>query len=258
VQREQGDLHRERGKEGEEQDLGRPVGQTVGRPGRQGAQIEREGVVLRVEERQREQPDEEERRAERGVQVELERGVHAPLVPPSGDDEVHRHEHDLEEHEEQDEIEAQEHTEERGLEHEHPHRVRLHTRRDRLRREQPDREQQRGQGDHEEADAVDAHDVADAERGDPLMVLDELVTTSAGVEAVQQVADEAERGRRGDVPGGLHELGSSLGQERDEHAAGERREDDERQEREADVAHQPARSARKTRSATAPTTTPRA
>ena len=44
------------------------------------------------------------------------RRVHAVLVPPAGDDEVHRHEHDLEEHEEEDEVEREEHADQRRLE----------------------------------------------------------------------------------------------------------------------------------------------
>ena len=215
-------------------------------------------MVLGVQEGQRQQPDEQERRPERGVQVELERRVHAAVVAPPGDDEVHRHEHDLEEHEEEDEVEAEEDAEQGGLQHQHPHRVRLQTVADRLRRDQPDREEQRRESDHEQADAVDADEVTDAERVDPRVVLDELVAGGARVEGVQQVSDEPHRRGGRHVADRAHDLGAPPRQHRDQHRAGDGREDDEREQREPGVAHQPALTARNTSSATAPSTTPRA
>ena len=51
--------------------------------------------------------------------------------------------------------------------------------------------------DHEEADAVDADDVADAERGDPALVLDELeVRAVVGLKFQSRQTREAERDRR--------------------------------------------------------------
>ena len=60
--------------------------------------------------------DEHERRAEHREQEELQRGVDAAAVAPAADEEVHRHEHDLEHHEEQEEVEGEEHAEAAGLE----------------------------------------------------------------------------------------------------------------------------------------------
>ena len=81
------------------------------------------------------------------------------------------------------------------LEEQEPERVRLDPVLDASRRrEQADREQQRGEHDHEEADAVDADDVADAERVDPRVVLDELERADVpGSKCQSRQTREAER-----------------------------------------------------------------
>ena len=60
--------------------------------------------VLAGEHRGGDEPDEHERRTKHCVEEELRRGVDTVLVAPTADEEVHRHEHDLEEDEEQEEI----------------------------------------------------------------------------------------------------------------------------------------------------------
>ena len=106
VQREQGHLHREGGEEGEEQPLGGALVETAGCPRGERAQVEGEvaGRGL-VQEPEREEADEQERRARHRVEEELQRRVVTPVVTPPEDDEVHRDEDDLEEHEEHDEVE---------------------------------------------------------------------------------------------------------------------------------------------------------
>ena len=52
--------------------------------------------------------DEHERRTDHREEEELRGRVDAAFVSPPGDQEVHRHEHDLEEDEEQEEVEADE------------------------------------------------------------------------------------------------------------------------------------------------------
>ena len=52
-------------------------------------------------------------------------GVHATLVAPTPDEEVHRDEHDLPEDEEQEEVEGEEYADTSGLEDEHPAHERL-------------------------------------------------------------------------------------------------------------------------------------
>ena len=73
--------------------------------------------------------DEHERRADHRVEEELRGRVHAVLVAPPADQEVHRHEHDLEEHEEQEQVEAEERAHHAGLEQQQPREVRLVLRR---------------------------------------------------------------------------------------------------------------------------------
>ena len=55
----------------------------------------------------------------------FERGVDPLAVAPPADEEVHRHEHDLEHHEEQEEVERAEHADAPGLQDEQPGVVRL-------------------------------------------------------------------------------------------------------------------------------------
>src|SRR5262249_51452159 len=62
-------------------------------------------------------PDQQEHRAEQGVQHELA-GRPPPVRPaPAGDHRVHRQQYDLEEHEEQHEIEGEEHADDADLDH---------------------------------------------------------------------------------------------------------------------------------------------
>src|SRR5215217_6640813 len=106
MKREQRRLDRERGHEAEEQEHLGGARETV--PRRERAEVEGEvaGVGL-MDETEREDRREEERRPRRGVDEELHRGVLALPAPPSLDEEVHRDEHDLPEHEEEDEVERE-------------------------------------------------------------------------------------------------------------------------------------------------------
>src|SRR6476646_11006176 len=94
-------------------------------------------------------------------------------MPPLADEEVHRHEHDLEEHEEQKQVEREEHAEAPGLEYEQPRVVRL-----RIvvwvSTEDGEREQHPREHDEEQRDAVDTQRPTDAEARDPAVVVDEL------------------------------------------------------------------------------------
>src|SRR5205814_3417279 len=92
-----------------------------------GHEVERErsAHTALVQYRGRDQRDEHERRTEHREQEELQRGVRAVAVAPLTDEEVHRHEHDLEEHEKQEQVEREKHAETPGLEHEQPRIERL-------------------------------------------------------------------------------------------------------------------------------------
>ncbi len=59
--------------------------------------------------------DQHQSRAEHRVEEELGRRVDATAVAPQADEEVHRHQHDLEEHEEHDQVEGAEHADRAGL-----------------------------------------------------------------------------------------------------------------------------------------------
>jgi len=146
------------------------------------------GVGL-VQEPEHERRREQQRGAGAGVQEELRRRVLPVLRTPSEDEEVHRDEHELPEHEERDEVQREEDPHDRGLEQQEPERVRLHAVLDAARRgEQTDREEHRGRHDHEEAEAVDTDDVADAERVDPPVRLEELEPAVPGLEVLEDQA----------------------------------------------------------------------
>ena len=110
--------------------------------------------------------DQHERRTEHGVDEELHGRVVAVSVTPVSDQEIHRHEHDLEEHKEHEQVECNEHTKTTGLQNQQPRVVRLGTV---LGNDGVDRqwEQQHGQHDEPQRDAVDPRQPADAERLDP-------------------------------------------------------------------------------------------
>ncbi len=125
--------------------------------------------------------DEHERRADHRVDEELQRGVDPLVVAPSADEEVHRHEHDLEEHEEQEQVEADERADDAGLEQQDPGGVRLLVVM-RVGTEQGDREQHAREHDEEQRDAVDTDVPADAPLLDPLVLRRELVARLAALE----------------------------------------------------------------------------
>ena len=130
---------------------------------------ERAADLGAVQEPDRQDPDEEERRADERVDEELHRrGRSAGAIAPPGDEEVRRHQRQLEEQEEQEHVEAREGADGRGLEQEEPA--------ERGARAQPlggaedrDRHDDRGEHDEQHRDPVDAAAPDEAERrGDRL------------------------------------------------------------------------------------------
>ncbi len=125
--------------------------------------------------------DEHERRTGHRVQEELRGRVDPPLVSPAADEEVHRHEHDLEEQEEHEQVEAEEGAHHACLEQQHPGEVRLVV----VVRVDPDErqgEEHTGEHDEEEGDAVDAEVPGDPPRLDPRVLRHELVAGFTGLE----------------------------------------------------------------------------
>ena len=66
-----------------------------------------------------------ERRTGHGVDEELCCGIHALVVTPLADKEIHRHEHDFKKHEEEKQVKAEEATHNACFKHQHPHQVLL-------------------------------------------------------------------------------------------------------------------------------------
>jgi hypothetical protein len=191
---------------------------------------ERDIEVLRVQHRGGDQRDEHERRPEHRVQEELQRGIRAVAVTPLADEEVHRHEHDLEEDEEQEQVEREEHTQTPGFEHEQPRVIGLVVV-VRIGSEDGDREEQPGEHDEEQRDAVDAQRPADAELGDPAVVVDELEALVGRVERHEH--RHGERAGEHGHQGGHHlvEAGTAARKQGHEGGADERRDDHRRQQR---------------------------
>ena len=130
-------------------------------------------AVVAGQEHRRDDPDEHERRAEHREQEELQRRVLPALVAPPADEEVHRHEHDLEEDEEHEQVEAEEAAHHAGLEQQQPGEVRLLVVMW-VGAEDGEREQHAGQHDEEQRDPVDAEVPRDAPLLDPRVLRDEL------------------------------------------------------------------------------------
>ncbi|MCA9706176.1 MAG: hypothetical protein KDK70_10035 [Myxococcales bacterium] len=154
-----------------------------------------------------------QRRADHGVDEELDRSRDPLLGTPDPDDEVHGDEHQLPEGEEQDEVQGAERPDHPGLEHQHGGHELGPPLVDRVPRA-PDaqRGQQRGQQDDEEREAVDAHVVVDAELGDPRDVGDELhVGLADGEAGGQRERDQQFEHAEGDADA-VRQLGLALGQ----------------------------------------------
>ena len=160
VEREDRRLHREGGGEGQEQQHpGRARQVRVGeRPHVEG----RHAGLRGVDDDERQDADEQEGRGAEGVEEELPRRVAAPLVAPAGDQEVHRHEGQLEEQEEQQQVEGEEAPEAARLEHEDPGDEGL-VPGALARGAERDREQQRRHQHQEQRDAVHAEAPGDPE-----------------------------------------------------------------------------------------------
>ena len=127
---------------------------------------------------------------------------------PPADEEVHRHEDELEEDEEHEQVEAEEGAHHPGFEQEHPREVRLLVV-VRIRREERQREQDSGEHDEQQRDPVDTDEPGDPPVLDPLVLGDELEASLAAVEG----GDQPEAHRAGDdcrQPGDqLDEIGSA-------------------------------------------------
>jgi hypothetical protein len=195
VERERGDLDRERDEHREPEELLR-AGIERG-PTALDQLRDREGVRLAPEVEDEHRDQEQDAPRER-VEEELDRGVLAPRAAPDADEEVHRQEHHLPEDVEEEEVERDEHAHHAGLEHEEEREIAFDALVDAPAREHAERTEQRRQQHHRDADAVDADEVLDVVRRDPRYPVDELEPRGAPVERAEEPGAEPERreGRR--------------------------------------------------------------
>jgi len=209
-----------------------PTVDEKGLSGGQGHEVE--GQVARaalVQVHHGQQADEHDRRPEEGVQEELQRRVAAPLVPPAADDEVRRHQGELEEEEEEEEVEGQK----------APEATRTRAAASRPRSlgiapdppaHQGDREQHPAHQHQEERYPVDTELPRDAEHGDPAVLGHHLEPPVAHPEANGDEHSETEHGHRERDAEHLDEPLARPRQEghddrparRDQHQRGEQRE----------------------------------
>ena len=168
VQGEERRLHREGGRERQEQqDLGRR--RQVGL--HQRAERERQVVVLGlVDEGERQDADQQERRAEEGEEEELDGRVGPPLVAPPGDDEVGGHERQLEHEEEHEQVEREEAAHHGRLEQQQPGEVDAAVLAVAAEHD-GDGEEHRRQQHQEDGDAVDAEVPVHPERAAGVLVV---------------------------------------------------------------------------------------
>ena len=144
-------------------------------------------AVRRGEHAERDRRAEHQQRADQRVDHELRRRAHAVARSPAADQEVERHQHQVEEDDEERQILGQEGAQHRGLGERHPEveeplALVLAEGSD----ERAGHPGERRQHDHEQVEAVDPELVADAELGDPLVVGDVLEPIGARVEVGEQ------------------------------------------------------------------------
>ena len=179
--------------------------------------------------------DQQRRGGNEGEEEELERGAGAVLAAVHGDEDGHGHERELPEAVVEHQVERDEDAEHGGLLDEEERIEDLAARLDRVPTgEHADGREQAGEDDEPEAEAIDADVVEDGGALDPGDVALELEAGLAGgeVRGKMQREDEGdERGEQGDPVGQL----GAVGQERDEDRAGQRNQQDERENRLVDA-----------------------
>ncbi len=185
VEREDRHLDREGHEEREEEPPGRGDGEGLG-DHRELIEVERPvPQMLSRLHVQEDRTHQQEGGPGHRVEEELHGGVDAPVAPPAADEQVHRHQHRLEEEEEQQQVERHERAEHRRLQGQHgPHveaDVLLHP----PRGEDRHGEQEGGEEHHPDTDPVDAHDVVDAQALQQGHTFHQLDGPVARIEAAQ-------------------------------------------------------------------------
>ncbi len=196
----------------------------------------REGQVVvlgLVDEGERQDAHQQEGRPEEGEEEELDGRVGPPLVAPAGDDEVGRHERQLEHEEEHEQVERQEAAHHRGLQQEHPGEVDpavLAV----APEDDGDGEEHRGHQDQEDRDAVDAEVPVHPERAAGVLVVrDQLEPAVVHLHGDEGRDGEAQRHERRDEGERVGELAvdppveAAVEAEETEHGGADGREQDE-------------------------------
>src|SRR5687768_862542 len=207
-------------------------------------ELEREGAASLDEDGQRERAvagfaareihrddaDEHEQRSREREDDELQRRVDAALAAPDADDQVHRHEHQLEEHVEEEEVEREEHADHADLEQEESGHELRHALLDRPAARIDDRDEgEERRHDHEQhGDPIHAELVADAEAREPGRRLRELEARLPDLEAREHDERDCELDRGREDRDLLRR--ARVPPEHDERDEPEQRDDDEQRE----------------------------
>ena len=191
------------------------------RVGRERGHVKRRGrgVVVQPQHRQQDQD-----RAQQGVEEELDRGVFAARTAPDADQEIHRQQHHFPEDVEQEEIQRHEHAHHAGVEHQQQGEVTLDALFDSEADEHRDEADQRRQQDHRDADAVHADEVIDVVGRHPRVLLGKLDGGGGGVEMGIEEDRNQDLGSRGGHRDPADQAVLLLGAEHDHQQARDRHE----------------------------------
>ena len=107
--------------------------------------------------------------ADQREEEKLDRGILAPRAAPDADQKVHRQQHHFPKHVKQEEIKRQEHAQHTRFQQQKQHAVALHMLRDRPTRAHRQHAEERREQNQRKTDAVEAEEVMDVPRRDPVV-----------------------------------------------------------------------------------------
>src|SRR6202167_2778206 len=144
--------------------------------------------------------DQHEKRSNHREQHELDGGVNLAAMSPNADQEVHRNQHHFPEHVEQEQIDRKQRAEQPGLEHQHEEAELARPLFDIAAAGIKNRQgnQDSSQKNQKQTNAVNTNMVRNVERGNPVVLLDELVIRLLRIELIQYIEAQRERKQRED------------------------------------------------------------
>ncbi len=231
VERPHRHLDGERGEHGEPDELLHPqVERRRGEPGHHLRDVGRAGVEVDDQD-----GDQEQHRAEKRVEEELERGIDPARAAPDADDQIHRDQDRLEEQVEQHGVQGHEHADHHRVHDQKGDHVLLHPGVHRVPgADDDDQGQQRREQDEPDRDPVDAEMVGDAEAGEPGRLLDQLEPGLGGIEIApdgERQQEGQQRRPEGDRPAVAGDDLLVAAKDDDPHHTHQRQEGDEREQR---------------------------